>query len=128
MRKYLILLCLLSYALYPSAETLKANQIEIQKEKVSYAYIRIEGKFLSKKLKVNVDLGDSEKQLEDGMKLSQILTNTRSYAAVLNYMAEIGYELVNTLDLTKNSDGTGGTSGIVYVMKKTEPSDMKRYR
>lgn len=87
---------------------------------ISYAYIRIEGKFLSKKLKVKVDLGDSELQIKESEKLSEILTNKKSYAAVLNYMAEIGYELVNTLDLTSNYNGSGGTSGIVYVMKKTE--------
>lgn len=86
----------------------------------SYAYIRVEGKFLSKKLKVNVDLGDSDSQIEDGETLSEILTNKKSYAAVLNYMSEIGYELVNTLDLTSSFNGSGGSSGIVYVMKKAK--------
>lgn len=85
---------------------------------LSYAYIRVEGKFLSKKLKVNVDLGDSEAEIKEGDRLSDILTNKKSYAAILNYMSELGYELVNTLDLTSNANGSGGTYGIVYVMKK----------
>ncbi|PUV24583.1 hypothetical protein [Sphingobacterium athyrii] len=86
----------------------------------SYAYIRVEGKFLSKKLKVKVDLGDSDEQIADGEKLSEILTNKKSYAAVLNYMSKIGFELVNTFDLTDNYNGSGGTSGIIYVMKKAK--------
>lgn len=86
----------------------------------SYAYIHVEGKFWSNKLRVDVDLGDSDKQIDEGKKLSQILTNKKSYAAVLNYMSKLGYELVNTIDLTDNRDGSGGTSGIVYIMKKAE--------
>jgi len=86
----------------------------------SYAYIRVEGKFLSKKLKVKVDLGDSDEQIAEGEKLSEILTNKKSYAAILNHMSKIGYELVNSFDLTDNYNGSGGTSGIIYVMKKAE--------
>ncbi|RKE56020.1 hypothetical protein DFQ12_0872 [Sphingobacterium detergens] len=86
----------------------------------SYAYIRVEGKFLSKKLKVKVDLGDSDEQIAEGEKLSEILTNKKSYASILNYMSKIGYELVNTFDLTDNYNGSGGTSGIIYIMKKAE--------
>jgi len=86
----------------------------------SYAYIQVEGKLLSRKLKVKVDLGDSDEQIAEGEKLSEILTNKKSYAAILNYMSKIGFELVNTFDLTRSSDGSGGTSGIIYVMKKAE--------
>ena len=86
----------------------------------SYAYIRVEGKFLSKKLKVKVDLGDSDEQIAEGEKLSEILTNKKSYASILNHMSKIGYELVNTFDLTDNYNGSGGTSGIIYIMKKAE--------
>ncbi|WP_426791780.1 hypothetical protein [Sphingobacterium sp. WOUb80] len=85
-----------------------------------YAYIRVEGKFLSKKLKVKVDLGDSDEQIAEGEKLSEVLTNKKSYASILNYMSKIGYELVNTFDLTDNYNGSGGTSGIIYIMKKAE--------
>ncbi|WP_367331400.1 hypothetical protein [Sphingobacterium multivorum] len=85
-----------------------------------YAYIRVEGKFLSKKLKVKVDLGDSDEQIAEGEKLSEVLTNKKSYASILNYMSKIGYELVNTFDLTDNYNGSGGTSGIIYIMKKAD--------
>ena len=50
----------------------------------SYAYVRIKGKAFSKKLKVEVDFGDSQEQLDKGEKFSEILTNKKSYAAVLN--------------------------------------------
>ncbi|QRY60507.1 hypothetical protein [Sphingobacterium siyangense] len=61
-----------------------------------YAYIRVEGKFISKKLKVKVDLGDSDEQITEGEKLSEVLTNKKSYASILNYMSKIGYELLQT--------------------------------
>lgn len=102
-----------------TAHYASSAQTEIR-DTFSYAYIRVEGKFLSKKLKVKVDLGDSDEQIEEGEKLSEILTNKKSYAAILNYMSKIGYELVNTFDLTDNYNGSGGTSGIIYVMKKAE--------
>jgi len=35
-------------------------------------------------------------------------------------MSIVGYELVNTFDLTDNYNGSGGTSGIIYIMKKAE--------
>jgi len=40
--------------------------------------------------------------------------------AILNYMSKIGYELVNTFDLTDNYNGSGGSSGIIYLMKRVE--------
>lgn len=120
MNKYLILLLALLFSVNTYSRSLDKLYYNIDEEKVSYAYIRVEGKFLSKKLKVKVDLGDSEPELNEGDRLSEILTNKKSYAAVLNHMSELGYELVNTLDLTSNYNGSGGTSGIVYIMKKVE--------
>lgn len=84
----------------------------------SYAYILIEGKILSKKLKVNVDFGDSPEQLKAGKEYSEKLTNKKSYAAVLNYMVENEFELVQTLDYNSSYSGSGGTSGIVFIMRK----------
>lgn len=114
----LVLIGICSLQITTAGNLKNANIINI--EQISYAYIRIEGKFLSKKLKVKVDLGDTEKQIEEGERLSDVLSNKKSYASVLNYMADLGYELVNTLDLTSNYNGSGGTSGIVYVMKKNK--------
>lgn len=64
----------------------------------SYAYISVEGKLFSKKLKVQVDFGDTPEQISAGKEFSEILTNKKSYAAVLNYMVESQFELVETLD------------------------------
>ena len=83
-----------------------------------YAYVRVQGKAFSKKLKVDVDFGDTSEQLKDGEKYSKILTNKKSYAAVLNHMAEDKFVLVQTLELTESFQGSGGTSGVVFIMKK----------
>ena len=88
----------------------------------SYAYISVSGKLFSKKLKVVVDLGDSPEQIKLGEEYSDTLTNRKSYAAVLNYMVENNYELVETLTLVDNSSfqgtGSGGTSGVIFIMKR----------
>lgn len=83
-----------------------------------YAYISIEGKVFSKKLRVEVDFGDSEEQMKMGSEFSQKLTNKKSYAAILNYMVENQFELVETLTLTSSYSGSGGTSGIIFIMRK----------
>jgi len=83
-----------------------------------YAYVSISGKSFSKKIKVAVDFGDSPEQIAEGKKYSELLTNKRSYAAVLNYLVDNQFELVETLDYTSTSQGTGGTSGIVFIMRK----------
>lgn len=89
-----------------------------QTENYSYAFISIEGKAFSKKLKVDVDLGDTPEQLTSGRDLSEILTNKKSYAAVLNHMAENQYELVESRDYSFSYQGTGGTYGIIFIMRK----------
>lgn len=86
----------------------------------TYAHIQLEPGFWSGKLGVSVDLGNSEEQLEEGKRLSNILSQTRSYAAVLNYMAELGYELINTLNITSTRNGSSGSYAIVYIMRKVE--------
>ena len=102
----------------------------IQAEKdpgLSYAYISIKGKIFSKRLKVEVDFGDTPEQMKAGQQYSEILTDKKSYAAVLNYMVENDFELVDTLTLESHSiaggTGSGGTSGIIFIMKKKEHID-----
>lgn len=99
-------------------ETKTATENPAQHQQYTYAYIVIKGKFLSKKLKVNVDLGETEEQLKAGKEYSEFLTNKTSYAAILNHMVDHDFELVETLDYTTVTSGDGGTSGIVFVMKK----------
>ena len=72
-----------------------------QNESYSYAYISISGKLFSKKIKVKVDFGDTPEQIKSGEEYSEMLTNKRSYAAVLNYMVENQFELVETLTLVE---------------------------
>ncbi len=99
---------------YPETTTQEEYRIP------TYAHIQLEPGFWSSKLGVNVDLGDSDEQVEEGKRLSNILSQTRSYAAVLNHMAELGYELINTLNITSSSNGSSGSYRIVYIMKKVK--------
>lgn len=82
---------------------------------IAYAVIKVSGKALSKKLNVNVDFGDAPEQLKEGKRYSELLSSRESYAAVLNGMEEVGYELVQTLTTTSSLDG--GTSGLIFIMK-----------
>ena len=93
-----------------------SNELFAQNQ--SYAYVSISGKPFSKKLKVAVDFGDTPEQIAEGEKYSGILTNKKSYAAVLNFLVDNQFELVETLDYTSTAQGTGGTSGIVFIMRK----------
>lgn len=102
-----------------------SQDIQTEKEKdqaFSYAYISVEGKLFSKKLKVEVDFGDTPEQIKAGQEYTEKLTNKKSYAAILNYMVENEFELVETLTLEGNNSyqgtGSGGTSGIIFIMKK----------
>jgi len=83
-----------------------------------YAYITIQGKGLFNKLKVEVDFGDSDEQTKEGKEYSLILTNKKSFAAILNYMAERQFELVTTREETYTYQGTGATYGVIFIMRK----------
>ncbi|WP_114792492.1 hypothetical protein U0035_01910 [Niabella yanshanensis] len=98
----------------------KENNSQPTNSVYSYAYISVEGKPFSKKLKVEVDLGDQPEQIKVAKELSETLANKKFYAAILNYMSEQKFELVQTQDQNFNYMGSGGTSGIVLIMKKKE--------
>ena len=86
----------------------------------SYSYITVMGKAFSKKLNVEVDLGDTPEQIELGKNYSEILNNKKSYSAILNYMAEKKYELVESRDIVGSYQGTGGSYGIILIMRKID--------
>ncbi|WP_437921437.1 hypothetical protein [Sphingobacterium sp. LRF_L2] len=98
------------------AKTMLSTSIET--DNFSYAYVIIEGKSFSKKLQVTVDFGDTDEQIQAGETYSNILTNKTSYAAVLNYMAQNQFELVETLDYTDTYSGKNKHSGIVFILRK----------
>jgi hypothetical protein len=99
-------------------QKIEFEESQMQGETYSYTYISIHGKLLSKKLKVEVDFGDTPEQIKAGNEFSEKLTDKKSYAAVLNYMVDNQFELVETLDYNETYQGTGGTSGIVFIMRK----------
>ena len=86
----------------------------------SYSYLTVKGKAFSKKLSVEVDLGDTSEQIELGKSYSEILNNKKSYAAILNYMADKKYELVESRDIVGSYQGTGGSYGIILIMRKVD--------
>jgi hypothetical protein len=92
-------------------------EIAAQEPDYSYAYISVHGKIFSKKLKVEVDLGDSPEQIAEAEEYSQQLTDKKSYAAILNHLVANGFELVETLDASFAYQDTG-TTGIVFIMKR----------
>lgn len=85
----------------------------------SYVYITVQGKDFSKKLKVTVDFGDTPELIKLGEEYSDLLTNKKSYAAILNYMAENQFTLVESRDIVASFQGTGGSAGIILIMRKT---------
>jgi len=99
--------------------TLTSISVNGQDQKnYEYAYISVQGKVLSKKLRVTVDFGDTEEQITRGEQFSEQLNNKKSFASILNYMVDNNFELVETLDYSLLSQGTGGTTGIVFIMRK----------
>ena len=120
MKKFLLLALITAISFTAFSQV---NQTDKEKgQAFSYAYISVSGKLFSKKLKVIVDLGDSPEQIKLREEYSDVLTNRKSYAAILNYMVENEYELVETLTLEEGSSfqgtGSGGTSGVIFIMKR----------
>lgn len=101
-----------------AGQNIKDSVFRNQSEHYNYAYITLAGKGFGKKLKVDVDLGDTPEQIRAGKEYSEILTNKKSYAAVLNHMADNQYELVESRDYSFSYQGTGGTYGIILIMRK----------
>lgn len=112
---------LLFFALLACNSNLYSQTQETEKMKEmndTYAYVSVSGKIFSKKLKVQVDLGDTDEQIVKGKELSELLTDKKSYASVLNFMVSEGFELTDTLILSETTNGNGGTNGIVFILKK----------
>jgi hypothetical protein len=102
-----------------SLKTFSQDSLAIaQSPTYSYSYISVYGKVFSKKLKIEVDLGDTPEQVVAGKQYSELLTNKKSFAAVLNFMVEKEFELVESLDYTELLQGSGGSSGVVFIMRK----------
>lgn len=124
MRMILALTFMATIGFTAFSQNLQKNEIEnkTQDQTYAYAYISIEGRVFSKKLNVTVDFGDTPEQIKVGEEYSKVLTNKKSYAAILNYMVENEFELVETIALEYNSSysgtGSGGTAGIIFIMRK----------
>jgi hypothetical protein len=67
-----------------------------------------------KPLAIEVDFGDTPEQIAEGEKYSELLASKKSFAAVLNYMADNQFELVETLGYIYS----GNSNGIVFIMRK----------
>ena len=71
---------------------------------------------------MEVNWGDTPEQMKAGKEYSEKLTGKKSYAAILNFMVQNKFEPVQTPGYTEAYSGTGGTTGIVFVMKKSTAS------
>lgn len=80
----------------------------------SYTYISISGRLMTPKLKVEVDLGETREQRIKGRKFSEILSEKSTHAAILNYMDENHFELVQAME---NIIG-GSASKTIFIMRK----------
>ena len=122
MRNILMLAFIVTINLSAFSQDNQTEKEKNQNQAFSYAYISVEGKLFSKKLNVEVDFGDTPEQIKAGQEYTEILTNRKSFAAILNHMVENEFELVETLTLIENrtnqGTGSGGTSGIIFIMKK----------
>ena len=114
----LTLMFIATISLTSLSQNVQDTSITKQTQSFSYAYISIEGRAFSKKLKVEVDFGDTQEQIIAGKEFSEKLSTKRSYAAVLNHMVDNQFELVQTLDYNFIYAGSGGTAGIVFIMRK----------
>jgi len=110
-RSFLFILTIVILVTFESSVNAQTNNNE-------YVYISVTNKFLSRKLNVNVDFGDEVDQIKKGEEFTEILTGKKSMVAVLNYMLKDGYELVNTIEINALSQGTGGTVGLGFIMRK----------
>lgn len=117
---FLALLATLSSTLHAQEVSSTARDTVIQTEKETYAYITVTGKAFSSKLKINIDLGIKPEQTKLANEYLEQVKDEKSHAAVLNYMAEQGFVLIQALDYSKGYNTNGETTGIWFIMKKTE--------
>ncbi|HMK06443.1 MAG TPA: hypothetical protein VK476_02870 [Flavobacterium sp.] len=120
MRLILTLTCIIAICCSSYSQSIKEGELKNQmhSQTYSYALITIENKGFGKKLSVEVDLGDTPEQIKTGREYSEILTNKKSNAAVLNYMAENQFELVESRENNMSYQGTGGTESVIFIMRK----------
>jgi len=95
----------------------KTSNCQVQSND-EYVYLSVTGKMFSKKMNVEVDFGDEPDQIKKGEEFSNLLTGKKSFIAVLNFMVKKGYELIETLEYNYSYQGTGGTTGFGFFMKK----------
>lgn len=96
------------------------QDVKSQTNNDEYVYIAISGKVFSKKLRVVLDFGDEAGQIRKAEEYREILSNKTSFIAILNYMTSKGYELTESLNLIYLYQGTGGTSGLGFIMRKID--------
>ena len=97
--------------------TALSNEICAQDQPYEYVYVSVNGKSFSKRLKVKVDFGDREEEINKGKDYSKLLSDKKSYVGILNYMVENEFELVESF-VNYSTVGSDDTAGIVFLMRK----------
>lgn len=89
-----------------------------QEIEYNYAVVTVKDGSFSKKKNVEVDLGDTPNQLKQGEEFSESLNKSKSHAAILNFMSAHKYVLVETKTVSASYNGSGGSYGVVFIMRK----------
>lgn len=113
----LLILIIISSGYSSFAQNNTSKEYHISNVRYTYAYIFIIGRPF-KKLKVEVDLGDTPEQIKLASDYADILSSKLSYSAILNYMSENDYEFIESRSDMFSFQGTGGSNGIIFIMRK----------
>lgn len=89
-----------------------------QLKEFTYAVVTVKDGSFTKKKNVEVDLGDSPLQIKQGEEFSESLNKSKSHAAILNFMSSHKYVLVETKTVSASYNGSGGSYGVVFIMRK----------
>ena len=114
MKKFILPAALLVLPFFVKAQTSSVISTDtvISRSDIRYCIIKIHGGIFSSTLTVDIDNGQdpsADKRLRDGNR-KEIRFN--SLADILNYMAENGWEYVNTIKTSNRDDPD-------YLMKRT---------
>ena len=123
MKLFLSILLLASFHFSVTAQSNHEPTVNTGAPTYQYAYVQVRNREFSKNLKVYIDLGDRPAQLSESKAFSDSLSHTQSYTAVLNFLSAHGYDLVSSQALQTSYRGTGGSSGLLFILKRNEAAE-----
>lgn len=99
-------------------EPMPAETAEAEKAAIfDYAYVLVDGR-LGKRLKIHVDTGDQPFPVPNKKDVIKKFRKKGSYVAVVNFMIEQGYEVVNITHAYEMAAGNAGVEGLSCILRK----------